>query len=241
MIIALDFDGVICDSAGEMAISAWRAAAQLWPAEFAGEAPADFVEDFRRLRPGLETGYQSILLARLLRDGVELTAESAVAATAAVPHDRDELVRLFGATRDAWIAGDLPGWLAAHRFYPGALDFLRRSQACARVVVITTKQTRFAQALLEGVLAPEAVFGLETGDKVGTLCELRKEDADVHFVEDRLDTLLRVADCPDLGSVHLYLVDWGYNTSAQRREAGQHPRIQVLTRDFAALASLSSA
>ena len=235
MILALDFDGVICDSAGEMAISAWRAAGQLWPADFAGEAPDDFVEDFRALRPGLETGYESVLFARLLKDGADIVAESAHAAAQALPHDREALIRLFGKTRDSWIQSNLESWLAAHRFYPGALEFLRTSQSQARVVVITTKETRFAQALLDGVIPPEAVFGLETGNKVDTLCELRKSDPDIHFVEDRLETLLRVSACADLRAVRLYLVDWGYNTSAQRREACQHPRIQVLTQDLCAL------
>jgi phosphoglycolate phosphatase-like HAD superfamily hydrolase len=238
MIIALDFDGVLCDSAGEMAESAWRTAANFWPVEFAGSPPKDFVEAFRALRPGLETGYESILFARLLRDGVAVTAESAHAQSQALlaelPWSRDELVTTFGATRDAWISSDLESWLAAHRFYPGALEFLRSSQQVARVVVITTKQTRFAQALLEGALPPEAVFGLETGSKVGTLCDLRDSDPDIHFVEDRLDTLLGVTECSELPAVRLYLVDWGYTTSAQRREAGQHPRIRVLTHDFKA-------
>lgn len=245
MIVALDFDGVLCDSAGEMAEAAWRAAGRFWPTEFAGSAPAEFVEDFRALRPGLETGFESILFARLLRDRVTVAAESAHAQSQALlaelPWSREELVATFGATRDAWITNDLESWLAAHRFYPGANDFLRSSQALARVVVITTKQTRFAEALLSGALPPEAIYGLESGNKVDTLCELRKTDSDVHFVEDRLDTLLGVADCPDLCSVRLYLVDWGYNTIAQRREAGQHPRIHVLTHDFGALARRVSA
>ena len=68
----------------------------------------------------------------------------------------------------------------------------------------------------------------------GPLCELRNSDPNIHFVEDRLDTLLGVAECWELQAVRLYLVDWGYNTSAQRREAGQHPRIRVLTHSFAA-------
>ncbi|MFT5126526.1 MAG: phosphoglycolate phosphatase-like HAD superfamily hydrolase [Rhodothermales bacterium] len=245
MIIALDFDGVLCDSAGEMAEAAWRAAAKLWPAEFTGLPPADFVEAFRALRPGLETGYESILFARLLRDGVALTAESAhqqsQALLAELLWSREDLVSTFGTTRDAWINSDLDGWLAAHEFYPGALDFLRRSQEVAKVLVITTKQTRFAQALLKGILAPDAVYGLESGNKVDTLCELRKTAPEIHFVEDRLDTLLGVVNCPQLNEVRLYLVDWGYNTVAQRREAGKHPRIHVLTHDFRAFALSGSA
>ena len=65
---ALDFDGVLCDSAMETALTAWRAGARIWPEWRAAEASADVLERFIRLRPALETGYQAILLMRLAYD-----------------------------------------------------------------------------------------------------------------------------------------------------------------------------
>jgi hypothetical protein len=57
---ALDFDGVVCDSVGESRLSAWKAAAKLWPELFAsGEAQAKkeaVMEDMRTVRPVVETG-----------------------------------------------------------------------------------------------------------------------------------------------------------------------------------------
>ena len=71
-ILALDFDGVICDSAGEAAVAGWKGAARLWPQRFRGDAPLEIVEGFRRGRPVMEFGYESILLVRLLRDGCSI-------------------------------------------------------------------------------------------------------------------------------------------------------------------------
>lgn len=57
---ALDFDGVVCDSCGESALSAWRAAEGLWPDMFAEDVVKaqkdDIMEKMRAVRPVVETG-----------------------------------------------------------------------------------------------------------------------------------------------------------------------------------------
>jgi hypothetical protein len=57
---ALDFDGVVCDSVGESSLSAWKAAAQLWPDIFntgkAREKKDEVLEKMRHVRPVVETG-----------------------------------------------------------------------------------------------------------------------------------------------------------------------------------------
>ena len=69
IIYALDFDGVICDSAVETGITGWKAAKQLWD-DLATPLPSpQLIEKFRKVRPILETGYEATLLIRLLHDG----------------------------------------------------------------------------------------------------------------------------------------------------------------------------
>ena len=57
---ALDFDGVVCDSCGESALSAWRAAEGLWPDMFTAEdvqsQKDDLMVKMRAVRPVVETG-----------------------------------------------------------------------------------------------------------------------------------------------------------------------------------------
>ncbi len=64
-IYALDFDGVICDSAVETAITGWKAAGTLW-ADMPTAVPQEKIEQFRLIRPMIETGYEAILAMRLL-------------------------------------------------------------------------------------------------------------------------------------------------------------------------------
>lgn len=68
-IYALDFDGVICDSAVETAITGWKAATFVWP-DMANTVPEEkHIEKFRELRPQLETGFEAIIFMRLIQQG----------------------------------------------------------------------------------------------------------------------------------------------------------------------------
>ena len=238
-ILALDFDGVICDSAGEAAITGWKGAARLWPRRFSGDAPDEIVQKFRQVRPVMETGFESILLARLLRDGypVSKILENSTTLISGLMRDeritQDELVSVFGQARDDWMTDDLPGWLDMHEFYDGTVEALNQSEL--PVYIITTKEKRFALSLCREValrIPEENIFGLESGKKQHVLAELsqRHPMACFHFLEDRLATLLPMIDGFDF-DVHLYFARWGYHTFDQCAKAEKIPKIIVLTQD----------
>ena len=238
-IVALDFDGVICDSARETAMSAWRAGGELWP-EWAGEAPPPaYVARFLRLRPWLETGYQAVVMMRMIADGLaevefaERLDEHCRSCLAGLGCSRDELVKCFGRARDEWIGSDFAGWLGCHDFYPGVSAALNRARSCQEVYVLTTKQERFARALLESqglCLATDRLFGLDCGrSKEDILVEMSAGGTapEVHFVEDRTETLRRVLAVPTLSAVRLYYADWGYGTAADLAWARAERRVRV--------------
>ncbi|XP_060969764.1 uncharacterized protein LOC115706477 isoform X2 [Cannabis sativa] len=226
---ALDFDGVLCDSCGETAVSAVK------------------------VRPVVETGYETLLLVRLLLETrIPSIRKSSVSEGLTVEgildnwlklkpvimeewdENREILIDLFGKVRDEWLENDFHTWIGANRFYPGVPDALKF--ASSRIFIVTTKQGRFADALLRelaGVtLPPERIFGLGTGPKVEVLKQLQKkpehQGMKLHFVEDRLATLKNVIKEPELDGWNLYLVDWGYNTQKEREEAASIPRIRLL-------------
>ncbi|WP_411727104.1 hypothetical protein [Methyloglobulus sp.] len=66
MIYALDFDGVICDSAVETAITGWKAASGIL-GDIPKAVPQEMIGRFRLVRPIIETGYEAILAMRLLQ------------------------------------------------------------------------------------------------------------------------------------------------------------------------------
>ena len=242
----LDFDGVLCDSATETGVSAWRAGVRLWPDWRGAEPPPETLARFVRLRPALETGYQAPLLMRLAWQGADpgtvfsrfpglcRTMMTELGAT------REELVTAFGQVRDEWIAAAPDDWLSRHRFYPGILEKIDRVLSTGgKVYILTTKQKRFALALLRSAgcnISPDRVFGLDAGrPKEDILRELlvRNSGTAVRsvFVEDRLKTLERVAARAELGGIRLCLARWGYVTPSDLERAAALSRIQVLNLD----------
>lgn len=241
-ILALDFDGVLCDSAAETAASAWRAGKKIWHHWDAPEPPLHWVQRFCEVRPYLETGYQAVPMLRLIdlqapprafSHELDARVEKILDRTGL---SRAEMVDRFGRARDHWMATDLDSWLQRHRFFPGTLDRVRaRMGAGDDVYILTTKQERFVHALLNSAdlsLAPGRVYGLERErKKEAILKDLLKEQQPILFVEDRLDTLMRVLAEPELRGVGLQYADWGYGTAQHLAAAGQNPAITVVSLD----------
>ncbi len=241
-VVALDFDGVVCNSADETGASGWQAARKIWPSLFRRKMPGKAaLEAFRKVRPWLETGYEAILLTKIVQENIPITelVTHHQAHFARIMRENnltvEELKQLMGQTRDEWIQRDLPEWVSFHSFYPGVLDALKAALAKGdkRILIITTKQERFVQAILKsaGVDFPEEnLFGLDKKMKKPTvLAELLKEDhKEINFVEDRVQTLLNVEQVKELNSVKLFYAKWGYCTAAAHDVANQDPRIHVI-------------
>lgn len=241
-ILALDFDGVLCDGMLEYFQSTWRTYCHIWqPADM--NPPPNLRESFARLRPVIATGWEMPVLIRSLLLGIsesEILQNWSVVAQQILQQENlnpTQLAKTLDQIRDNWIAEDLSGWLSLHRFYPGVIETLKWAIAAPiKTVIITTKEGRFVKQLLreQGVdLEAIAIFGKECQrPKHQILRELIRQAPNepvVWFVEDLLPTLLSVQQQPDLTKVKLYLADWGYNTEADRTLGRENPGIQLLT------------
>jgi phosphoglycolate phosphatase-like HAD superfamily hydrolase len=245
-ILALDFDGVLCDGLIEYFQTAWKAYCQIWkPAN--ENPPEDLATQFYRLRPVVETGWEMPVLLRSLLLGTpeaEILSHWGAIAPAQIAADHltaTELGHAVDSIRDGWITTDLENWLAQHRFYPGVIDRLRQT-LCSPVhaLIITTKEGRFVHKLLQqqGIkLVDSQVLGKEVKQpKAETLRALLQrfqadtgQQSHIWFVEDRLKTLQSIQTQPDLNEVKLFLADWGYNTAGDRDIARHNSRLQLLS------------
>jgi phosphoglycolate phosphatase-like HAD superfamily hydrolase len=242
-ILALDFDGVICDGLIEYFEVAWRTYCQVWlPVN--ETPPDDLASKFYRLRPVIETGWEMPILIRALLAGI--AEEKLLQAWGSIVQEilqtenlnAKEIGTKLDKLRDEWIATDLEGWLSLHRFYPGVIDKIKATVASlTKLYIITTKEGRFVQKLLqqeEVYLTPEVIFGKEVKrpkyEILRELIKLHNIAADaVWFVEDRLKTLQVVDKQTDLQEVKLFLADWGYNTPSEKVTAQNDQRIQLLS------------
>ena len=235
VIYALDFDGVICDSAVETGITGWKAANVLWDDMPEDLPPQPLIDQFRHVRPIIETGYEAILVMRMLYEGEKLNAiftgfslkkEEMVEKSG---KNTDFLKKLFGETRDAWILASLDEWVRMNPLFPGIAEKLRILDKQGPWYIVTTKQERFVTRILEfnHIQLPEhRIFGLDRNrSKEETLIELLHHHPGeiIYFVEDRLPTLLKVLQNDKLENIKLFFAAWGYNTAQDKLDAEQHP------------------
>jgi hypothetical protein len=244
-ILALDFDGVLCEGIHEYFETSRRTYCHIWPDE---PAPGgDAFAPFQTLRPVILTGWEMPVLLKAIVQG-----RAASTITANWPSVRDAiiqgearhsdgLVKMLTATLDEvrrqWIASDPQSWLQQHAPYC-ELDELRRLVAQPeRAVLVTTKEGEFARRILESWDVRLAdIQGKEAGThKCENLRALIDAYAGAHgrrprlwFVEDRLETLEHVTTHPDLADVGLFLAAWGYNTPGARARGAASQRILVL-------------
>lgn len=249
-ILALDFDGVVCDGRPEYFETAWQAYVAAWPRPLTTARPAAVAERFAALRPLIESGWEMPLMVHVLLAGVEpgalesrrgwLQAAPALLNTAGV--SAEDLGRALNRVRDEWFARDAAGWLAHHRFYPGVpARLMSMLGGPTQVVIVTTKTERFARALLAGAdprLSAIDVIGRDPAQPVPKPAILRRladgrglgaAGAGLWFVEDMLETLEATARRADLADVQLFLCDWGYNTPADRAHVATGGRITLLS------------
>jgi len=234
-ILALDFDGVVCDGLIEYFEVAWRTYCQIW-SPVNDTPPDDLALRFYRLRPVIETGWEMPVLIKALIEGFndDQILQSWTSITpqilAADKLEAKAVSSKLDHLRDEWIQTDLNGWLSLHKFYPGVIERLKITlESEVQLYIVTTKEGRFVKQLLqqEGVnLPPENIFGKEVKrPKYETLRELiekaNTQNVSLWFVEDRLKTLQLVQQQSDLNHVKLFLADWGYNTQPER-EAGKN-------------------
>lgn len=242
-VYALDFDGVLCDSATELAHSAWKCCQTLWSDMVDVVLSETLVQQFRQIRPLLETGHESIMMMRLLHQGINVddfyAAHEQLITTLVVQESLDlaYLKRYYSDVRDQWIRDDLSEWLSKSPLFEGIAEKLAKL-ADQTWYIVTTKQARFVQYILRshGInIADECVFGLERQlSKQQVLQQLcgKHPQCSFVFVEDRLPTLLGVQDNPALKQVTLQLVDWGYNTVSDRLIAQQYGIAVIQLDDF---------
>ncbi len=236
---ALDFDGVLCDSAVETGMAGWKVAQKLWT-DMPDAIPSGLISQFRQVRPIMETGYEAILIMRLLFEGMD--AQTLMNAfhhqmEALMIRDElteDELKQIFGTTRDEWIADDFDSWVEMNPLFEGVADKLQHIDT-DNSYIITTKQERFVDHILQAnnIHFPLVqIFGLDRNlSKQQILSDLRQDrpDDEILFVEDRLPTLINVITDDRLDNIRLYFANWGYNTEEDRDSARQIKRIHSIS------------
>jgi phosphoglycolate phosphatase-like HAD superfamily hydrolase len=214
-LLAIDFDGVLCDSVRECFASSWLAFYE----RIVGSAPAAVrLEDyrrFRRFRPFIRSGEDYVLLQRVIHDGIELSSQADFDGEL----QREGRVRMeeFGAAfygvREQLLESQRQFWLALNPLFPGLAEPLRSVRQDSRCIILSTKRPPFIREILlhHDIDWPlTRILHPGTGRKWDTIqdqLERRGEPSGaVVFVEDQPD---HFADCPR-ERARCLLATWGY-------------------------------
>lgn len=223
--LALDFDGVIADSAREAFAVALLTYSALRPGSPLAAAAADdaareaLFARFVALMPlGNRAEDYAVALAAI-EAGVELADQAdydAFYASREVPFLRQFHERFYEERR-AFAQRDPEGWLALLPPFQPFLDVLRRQAGNAVYAIATAKDRGSVERLLArygvaDLFDPRWIFDKETGvakhHHIQQLAEgLGVDFAEIRFVDDKLKHLVDVAP---LG-VRCALAAWGYN------------------------------
>jgi len=247
-ILALDFDGVLCDGMREYFEASRRTYLRVWPDEAAPDE--ERFPSFRALRPVILNGWEMPVLLRAIVRGC---SESAILRNWEGVRDEvvgsgrlrgEELVGVLKRTLDdvrrEWIAAARDDWLARNVPYCRLEELRRLVGEPERAMVVTTKEGEFARQILEhwnvrlaGIQGKEA--GTHKCDNLRALIvdytTARGRRPALWFVEDRLETLQHVTTHADLEDVGLFLASWGYNTPQTRATASAGGRVRLLELD----------
>jgi len=249
-VLALDFDGVVCDSLREVLATALATYESMEP-----ESPVlkrirnrngagrwhelDLMDDpvmvsFESMMPLGNRAEDFGVSLKALDGFLEPTDQSAYDTFyGTIGADWLEAFhRTFYEERDKARAFDTHGWLELHASYPPFLEMLRRRSRDARIALATAKDRRSAEMLLDhlgigDLFSPELVLDKDTGVcKTAHLTALRDHldvsFQDITFVDDKLNHLETVAP---LG-VRPILAGWGFNTPREH-DLATEKHIQV--------------
>lgn len=244
-VLALDFDGVVCDSLREVFATALATYESMEPdspvlKRIRNRNSAGRWYELDLMDDPVMVSFESMMpLGNRAEDfGVSLKAiDSFLELTDQKAYDTfygtistdwlESFHRTFYEKRDEARAFDTHGWLELHASYPRFLEVLRRRSGEARIALATAKDRRSAVMLLDhlgigDLFAPEFVLDKETGvSKTAHLTALRDRldvpFEEITFVDDKLNHLETVAP---LG-VRPVLAGWGFNTPREHDLAGE--------------------
>lgn len=241
-ILALDFDGVICNGLLEYFQSSKFTYNEIWHEEKI--INDDLAEIFYQLRSVIETGWEMPILLRalilnfspqeILQNWSNISQKIIISEGLEPKYIGEKLDNI----RQLWLDRDLKSWLALHTFYDGIIEQLKYIiNSEIKLYIITTKEGRFVKQLLQ-----EKAINLPDNFIIGKEKKLPKYEslrqiiakhnikpAEICFIEDRLPALQLVKQQPDLQEVSLFLAAWGYNSEDTRNSLSNYPDIQLLS------------
>ncbi|AUC61397.1 hypothetical protein AA637_09625 [Cyanobacterium sp. HL-69] len=241
-ILALDFDGVICDGMAEYFHSSRLTYEIIWKSKVKNLEYSQ--EVFQYLRPTIETGWEMPLIFRAIE--MEKNKQFLFNNWQNVVKDimkkdnitKEQIAKELDLVRQNQINNNIEQWLRLHNFYDDIVEVIKAIiYKNYKIFIITTKEGIFAKKLLasQDIDTDKITFwGKEQKrkkyDSLRVILDQEKvKPTDICFIEDRLEALEGVRQQPDLAGIRLFLASWGYNTQEIRASVTPESGITLLS------------
>ncbi|MDA1196501.1 MAG: hypothetical protein O2779_00890 [Nanoarchaeota archaeon] len=228
MVLALDFDGVICNSLHDGLVTAKNTYLRFYPKS--SLANRDISDEFVKLRCFVENARDFFVVLRSLEEGIAINTQK----------EFEEYQKGFGKPllqsyyeyfyddRDL-LQQDIKAWCAMSPPYEHFLSVLKEMDL-SKVFIVTSKDFKSVRILLDhyGVALPSHhIFDNRIRSKLKKLGMLGVPLEEVAFVEDLFANILPIKK----GSpVKCFLATWGFNNSEQQKVASEEG-ITLLTQE----------
>ncbi|MDQ3576295.1 MAG: HAD family hydrolase [Actinomycetota bacterium] len=238
-ILALDFDGVVCDAFEECALVTWLGE---YPHDRAVPGahqvallPAEFKARFRKVRDYSRLLDHFVVAHHRGADDVRSQVEFDALFTSLPSGHTGRFTSAASAARNWFRTTESDFWLDLHTLYPGVAELMERH--AGSVAIVTAKDAESVWTVLgrHGLDHTVSEVHGECVDKAGTVREMATRhglpfDA-VTFVDDNLTTVQRVSAV----GVNTFWARWGYQTREHREEAARRAVSAIDLTDLARL------
>ena len=236
LLLAIDFDGVICQSTDECMVTAYNAWCNYNGSDtffsIVEDIPTKEAEFFRAYRGYVRSGGEYYILMRMLSENRAISGQQHF----------DELARqwhaactafssIFYKCRQSLMRQNIGNWVALHYVFPEVLHRIKSRIDNGLTYIITMKDRNSVDTILtdKGLIVPEEkVFDKDSfPTKVAALEHLANKHgvphANVRFLDDNVTHLLD----PLAQGFDVYLADWGFHTNDQLKLV-QNTTIKIL-------------
>ena len=231
MILALDFDGVICNSINECMVTSFGAYTES-DTKTIIDLPSDFIKYFYKFRYLVRPAGEYYLICRAYHSGIEDLTPTVFMRLKAGSNSE---IGLFGTKFFSYrqnLKDDLAGWIKLHSIYDHVEEFLRVYKD--KFFVVTTKDRASVELLSNHFKFNKKIidiFSREVSENknqsFNLLCSKYSNLINGNrlvFVDDSPDHLGDLVDLP----LDLYFAKWGYSPHETNRHFKSLNKLQEL-------------
>jgi len=234
-VLALDFDGTLCDGVAECLLVSWLAFADGVQSSdsvtLLDAIPAGFKDHFARCRNFVR--HSGHFIIPFLCDATfETQADFDAAYQAVEPGRLEAFLRRFEACRRQLRHDHPEQWLALHTLYPGVRSALQAARL--PLFIVTAKDTASVMAILEAAGVPfgeDRIHGGVTAKLAAFHDIVRQSGCSPERLAIYDDSVLNVAEARGAGFDAIWAT-WGYSSPEHQRIAASKSLPSVSLEDF---------